>query len=836
MAERVLVTIAGRQVSVKSGDIFGRGRYADVEVEGSVVSRKHAQVHRGPDGWFVTDLGSSNGLFDATGARTEFLALPAGTTRFTLGPPDVGPGIEVTIPPDMAAPPTVRVNRSAEGRSWPPAPPHATIAPPRRPEAEAVPFAGPRAPGTPPPDAGASASGATLPTSPPDAGAAASGATLSTSPPDAGATASGATLSTSPPDAGATASGAVEAGAAAAQASATPAAPPPAPAAAAPLTANPNGGVAVRAEAVTVVVNGGDLTILQPTSLSLPAGSMTAIVGPSGCGKSTLANLLSGRGEPTGGAVHIDGRPMTPAVRTGIGVVPQYDAVHERLTVRRALRAAARLRLPPDTPREDVDEAVESTAAVLDLDDRLDTRVAKLSGGQKKRVSVGYELVSEPTMMVLDEPTSGLDPGLEAELIAELRALADRGTTTVVVTHSPEAAMEADLVIVLAPGGHLTFVGPPDDVLPNFGVDDWSDVFSRLTGETAIQWARHFVDTPQYRQWVMQPPVVSAPPSVSAFAGVAGSGVAGAAVAAGGVAAEVPKRSRGRDLAVMTGRYTRSLVADWRSLLLLSVQAPILGLLFAAVLSKQVFATPLVPRTNAREFVLAAVLAMVWIGASNSVREIVKERRTFLRERAVGVSATSLVASRWLVLSVITVLQAVVLYYTATSRQQVPLTDGVLLSDGLGGGPVEMMLAFALVGLASVGLGLLLSSVVSDVTRAMAVLPVLLIPVVLFSGLLIPVTGEVGVEQLSWVNPVQWGSSAAAVVADVLANEGCDPDGLQAALQQALLGRTVSCTNPRWQPTTTTQAVNLGVAVLQVIVLAALSFVAADRSTRNLRG
>ncbi|MEM9616054.1 MAG: FHA domain-containing protein, partial [Actinomycetota bacterium] len=275
MAERVLVTIAGRQVSVKSGDIFGRGRYADVEVEGSVVSRKHAQVHRGPDGWFVTDLGSSNGLFDATGARTEFLALPAGTTRFTLGPPDVGPGIEVTIPPDMAAPPTVRVNRSAEGRSWPPAPPHATIAPPRRPEAEAVPFAGPRAPGTPPPvpasppDAGTTASSATLPASPPDAGATASSATLSTSPPDAGATASGATLSASPPDAGATASGAVEAGAEAAQASAaaaaTPAAPPPAPAAAAPLTANPNGGVAVRAEAVTVVVNGGDLTILQPT-------------------------------------------------------------------------------------------------------------------------------------------------------------------------------------------------------------------------------------------------------------------------------------------------------------------------------------------------------------------------------------------------------------------------------------------------------------------------------------------------------------------------------------------------------------------------------------------
>lgn len=289
------------------------------------------------------------------------------------------------------------------------------------------------------------------------------------------------------------------------------------------------------------------------------------------------------------------------------------------------------------------------------------------------------------------------------------------------------------------------------------------------------------------------------------------------------------------DLSVMTSRYLRSIVSDWRSVLLLSAQAPVLGLLFAAVLSRQVFITPLVPRTNAREFVLAALLAMVWIGASNSVREIVKERRTFLRERAVGVSAVSLVASRWLVLSVITIVQAVVLYYTATSRQQQPLTDGVLLGDSFGGGPVELMIALSLVGLGSVGIGLLISALVSDVNKAMAILPIVLIPVVLFSGLLIPTTGRIGVEQLSWINPVMWGSSAAAVVADVLTNEGCDPNDLQTVIQQALLGRTVSCSNPRWQQTTGSQVVNLGMAVVQLVVLAGLSFVAADRSTRNLR-
>jgi len=156
---------------------------------------------------------------------------------------------------------------------------------------------------------------------------------------------------------------------------------------------------------------------------------------------------------------------MSAAVRKRIGVVPQYDAVHERLTVSQALTAAAKLRVSSDTPRAAVDAAVAETAATLGLDGRLGTRVAKLSGGQKKRVSVGYELVADPIMMVLDEPTSGLDPGLEQELIAELRAMADRGTTTIVVTHSTEAAEQADLVVVMAPGGHVVFVGPPAAVL-----------------------------------------------------------------------------------------------------------------------------------------------------------------------------------------------------------------------------------------------------------------------------------------------------------------------------------------------------------------------------------
>ena len=762
MADTIRVRIGGEELTAGDGAILGRSRDADLPVLDEVVSRKHAQLHLDGSGWSVTDLGSANGLYGPDGAPATSLELPGGVTRFTLGPPSAGCVVEVEV--EVIAPDPSGSGGSADEAL-----------------ADAVTVL---ARSTPPPGRSPGTAGYRPAI---QGGSARPDGAIGHAP--VGFTASAGQELVAPGDGRQ------------------------------PVVA---GGVAVRADDLSVVVD-DELTILHDVSLTLPAGSMVAIIGPSGCGKSTLANLLSGRSEPTTGTVTIDGETMSPAIRNRIGVVPQYDAVHERLTVRQALHAAARLRLPATTTKRSISESVIATATTLGLRERLDTRVGKLSGGQKKRVSVGYELVSAPVMMVLDEPTSGLDPGLEQGLVGELRALADRGTTTVLVTHSTEAAERADLVVVMAPGGHVAFVGTPAEVLAHFGAGSWSEVFARLTPDTGARWAAYFSGTEAYDRHVEASPPR---PDRAGSSPVAGGGPAGPALATAPV-----DRSWLGDFAVMTSRYLRSILADPRSLVLLLAQAPILGLLFAFVLSRNVFATSLRPSTAAREFVLAGVLAMVWIGSSNSIREIVKERRTFLRERAVGVSPSSLVASRWAVLSAITIVQAVVLYVTATSRQQRPVGDGVLLPSG----NVELIVAFALVGLASVGIGLVLSGLVQDTSKAMALLPIVLIPVILFSGLLIPTADKLVLEQVSWVNPVQWGSSAAAVTANVLEREGCNPSGLEAQLQQVLLGRTISCSNPRWQTTAGTQAVNLALAVVQLGALVALSFAATARSTRRIR-
>ena len=719
---QLLLRRNGQVLTARPGDVLGRGDGANVRIERDVVSRQHAQLHRGPEGWFLTDLDSANGLFGSDGIARERIELSVGETVFSLGPPEAGCELAITIPERLAHSVTNRIPLQDLEKQWPRSGPHDPPTP---------------APTVPPPAA---------PVLPPP-----------------------------------------------------PVQPPPAP--------RTRHGVSVRAEAVTVVVQ-EDLTILQPTWLTLPAGSMTAIVGPSGCGKSTLANLISGRSEPTAGVVAVDGVLMDAAVRTRIGVVPQYDAVHERLTVRQALSAAAKLRLPPGTTSDTIDATVTSTAARLGLSERLDTLVASLSGGQKKRVSVGYELVATPVMLVLDEPTSGLDPGLEQDLIEELRSLADSGTTTVLVTHSPEAATVADLVIVMAPGGHLTFVGPPTAVLGHFGVDDWADVFGRLTAETGPQWAAYYATTELYNHHVVAGPA----------APLGGPSVGGLA-----------PRSWWSDLRVMTTRYVQSLRADRRNLAILAAQAPLLGALFALVLSTRVFRSSLVPQTDTRQFLLACVLAMAWIGSSNSVREIVKQRRTFLRERAVGVSPSALVASRWLVLGVITVLQAAALYLTATIRQSPRLGSGVALSFG----PLEFIGALALVGLATVGVGLVVSGTVRDANKAMATLPLVLIPLILFCGLVVPTAGRPVIEQLSYLNPILGGTSAGAVVVDVLDAEGCNATGIEAQLQIAFLGESIECDNSRWKPTASSQGANFALGAVQVLVLLALSFEITRRTTRD---
>ena len=214
----------------------------------------------------------------------------------------------------------------------------------------------------------------------------------------------------------------------------------------------------------------GNKTLLDNISISARPGTLTAIIGPSGAGKSTFARLVAGYTHPTTGKVSFEGHDVHAeyaSLRSRIGMVPQDDVVHGQLTVRQALMYAAELRLPPDTTKADREQVVNEVLEELEMTKHLDTRVDKLSGGQRKRASVALELLTGPSLLILDEPTSGLDPALDRQVMTMLRQLADAGRVVLVVTHSLTYLDVCDQVLLLAPGGKTAFYGPPGQIGPD---------------------------------------------------------------------------------------------------------------------------------------------------------------------------------------------------------------------------------------------------------------------------------------------------------------------------------------------------------------------------------
>ena len=210
-------------------------------------------------------------------------------------------------------------------------------------------------------------------------------------------------------------------------------------------------------------------TLLNNISLTARPGTLTAIIGGSGAGKTTLARLIAGYTQPSSGSVTFEGHNIHTeyaSLRSRIGMVPQDDIVHRPLTVNQALGYAAELRLPPDTNKTDRAQVVTQVLTELGLSKHAETRVEKLSGGQRKRASVALELLTGPSLLILDEPTSGLDPALDLQVMTMLRQLADAGRVVLVVTHSLTYLDVCDQVLLLAPGGKTAYHGPPTRSAP----------------------------------------------------------------------------------------------------------------------------------------------------------------------------------------------------------------------------------------------------------------------------------------------------------------------------------------------------------------------------------
>ena len=250
-----------------------------------------------------------------------------------------------------------------------------------------------------------------------------------------------------------------------------------------------------------VAVQAGGRAILQDIELRLVPGELCALIGPSGAGKSTLMKVLLGLRRPARGGVTLGDGAV--GASGPVGYVPQDDALHRSLKVGQALDFAARLRLPAlaDAARQ---QALDRVVAQVGLGDRLDVKIGRLSGGQRKRVSVAMELLTEPPLLILDEPTSGLDPGLEARMMGLFDDLARAGRIVLVATHAMQSLDRCGALLVLV-AGRVAWFGPPAHALAWFEVQTYAGIFDRLQRHAPPVWGRRFMASPERARFLARP-------------------------------------------------------------------------------------------------------------------------------------------------------------------------------------------------------------------------------------------------------------------------------------------------------------------------------------------
>ncbi|MGD9619839.1 MAG: FHA domain-containing protein [Mycolicibacterium sp.] len=494
----------------------------------------------------------------------------------------------------------------------------------------------------------------------------------------------------------------------------------------------------------------GNKTLLDNISMSARPGTLTAVIGPSGAGKSTFARLVAGYTHPTTGQVSFEGHDVHSeyaSLRSRIGMVPQDDVVHGQLTVRQALRYAAELRLPPDTDQADRDQVVNEVLQELEMIEHLDTRVDKLSGGQRKRASVALELLTGPSLLILDEPTSGLDPALDRQVMTMLRQLADAGRVVLVVTHSLTYLDVCDQVLLLAPGGKTAFYGPPSEIGPSMGTTNWADIFSGVAGDPDGA-AQRFLA--QHGPPPPQPPAL-APSDLG-----------------NPTRTSVPKQ-----LSTIARRQIRLVISDRGYFAFLMMLPFIMGVLSLSVPGDVGFGVPVpaerggaAPNEPGQILVMLNVGA-IFMGTALTIRALIGERAIFRREQAVGLSTSAYLMAKVLVFTAFAIVQsAIVTSIAIAGKGWGP--GAVERGAMLGNRSLELFIDIAVTCVAAAMVGLALSALAKSSEQIMPLLVVAIMSQLVFSGGMIPVTDRIVLDQMSWATPARWGFASSASTVDLI--------------------------------------------------------------------
>ncbi|KOG17657.1 FHA domain-containing protein [Streptomyces wedmorensis] len=550
------------------------------------------------------------------------------------------------------------------------------------------------------------------------------------------------------------------------------------------------GSVSFSARHLTVTVDGGK-QILKDVSFGVPEKSLIGVIGPSGSGKSTLLKALTGYRPANEGDVLYDNRSLYKQfaeLRQRIGLVPQDDILHKELTVQKALRYAAKLRFPGDTATAEREARIDEVLRELKLDIHKEKKVTSLSGGQRKRVSVALELLTKPSLIFLDEPTSGLDPGMDRDVMQLLRGLADDGRTVLVVTHSVAELGLCDKLLVMAPGGSVAYFGPPEEALNFFGYSTWADVFSAFENYRDYDWAGRWKGSQHYQMYAADIDAVAAQPVQMPQQAMS----------------RPPKpQGWGSQLWTLIRRYVSVIASDVGFMALMVILPAVLGAVSVVIPADFGLGKPTPPSRfngDAGTIMLILAVGMCFSGAANSVRELIKERVIYERERAVGLSRSAYLMSKVIVLGLITAFQGVIICAIGFSTRALP-EEGLLMPPA-----VELCIQVIGLGLTSMMVGLVISALVKTAEKTMPLLVMFAIIQVVFTGILFQVYDSPGLEQFAWLMPSRWGIAGAGATLDL------------AHLMPPWDHKDPTNTDPLWEHTVGQWSLDLGIQLFMATV------------------
>ncbi len=491
----------------------------------------------------------------------------------------------------------------------------------------------------------------------------------------------------------------------------------------------------VTIEARDVAVDAGAKRLIEGISFTIRPGEVVGLMGPSGSGKTTLMSAANGYQQPTTGYVLFNGLDLYTSYdqfRLQMCYVPQDDIMHAELTVYQALQYTARLRLPSDSTDADIDARIKDVVARLGLEGTENVLIGSpdqkgISGGQRKRVNIAMELLTDPSVLFLDEPTSGLSSQDALKVMKVIRELANSGKTILLTIHQPSSKVfrMMDHLIVLAKDqggaspGRLAYFGPafPDSIQffsPGSEGEDLvpEAVLEGLDNATAEAWVNQYKASPHHQRFVIER--------------------AGKGSPAGHGRKSFRRGNWLRQTMTLTFRMFRLKTANKRGFLTFFVQplvvAAVLLLVFSDTLGQDVssYARGFADygrRVGMVEFFM--VVAALWFGCNNAARELVAERAIYRRERMVNLRIDSYLSSKFAVFGTVCALQCALLL--------VIVTEGCNLQAPAG----ESFLMLWAACLAGLGVGLTISSAARTSEDAIGLVPLVLIPMIILGGLMI---------------------------------------------------------------------------------------------------